>query len=555
MKLPCLAILLVLALAACFSRVEGFSFRDNEGSRIGLRQPRRTSRIEALFKLDQVVMPAGADGSHTLAFYLEYRGHMRGVTLEVYSGADELLRSVTIPYSSAMPVRYHVSLPPQSRIWGFRLVSEAPVQAEILAAGLAPVVSGFRFAADRLDIGELAVGLPENIAQPYLTTGEVDLSGIMQAAASSSTWIMRLGLRSLLGPPQKGQLPTAVLSFAAGESAKQSTLSVRMNTETQTITLPSTMFSQTPETLRVSTDSRQAVALSACEVSVASISELGSIPIEAGIILSYEQSQWRLAEVELFSWATLPEILIFDTLNYAVQAAYFKRLAFFAEKSGFVGTIPARASIADLHGYNAHDYRAEDLAAFFLKAAREQIPLGAEEERLKRILIANNVLQETQTGLTARRGSIISISRSSNAALRELLLSHECLHAIFFSHAAYRGRCFVVWEALSQQEQQFWRLFLEWAGYEVSMPYLVVNEFQAYVLQYDEERTNSYFRDVIAARLLRSMPNERDFIETFLRQRPESFRRSHRDLEQALWEEARLSAGVLAVRLLEQPPL
>ena len=48
-----------------------------------------------------------------------------------------------------------------------------------------------------------------------------------------------------------------------------------------------------------------------------------------------------------------------------MQDDLLKRMAFFTEKEGFRGRLAADEEIKDLHGFNAHDYRAETLAAFF----------------------------------------------------------------------------------------------------------------------------------------------------------------------------------------------
>ncbi len=82
------------------------------------------------------------------------------------------------------------------------------------------------------------------------------------------------------------------------------------------------------------------------------------IPADPGTILTWDRSQWRRPDFELFSWDRYPGVLIFDTASYNVQDDLFNRLAFFVEKAGHVGTIPSPASLAGLHGYNAHDYQA-----------------------------------------------------------------------------------------------------------------------------------------------------------------------------------------------------
>ena len=67
------------------------------------------------------------------------------------------------------------------------------------------------------------------------------------------------------------------------------------------------------------------------------------IPADPADILSYRVESWRNSRYEVFSWDAFPEILIFDTANYAVQDRLFKRLAFFVEKTGFRGRLSTDA--------------------------------------------------------------------------------------------------------------------------------------------------------------------------------------------------------------------
>ncbi|MDR0409910.1 MAG: hypothetical protein LBH18_05890, partial [Spirochaetaceae bacterium] len=115
----------------------------------------------------------------------------------------------------------------------------------------------------------------------------------------------------------------------------------------------------------------------------------GMTPViaDTGFILKYPQDKWRNESYEIFFWESFPNILIFDTASYAVQDKLFKRLAFFAEKKGFKGRLARDEEIADLHGWNAHDYNAETLARFFDMAEKDAFPLLDEEIALREILI------------------------------------------------------------------------------------------------------------------------------------------------------------------------
>ena len=159
------------------------------------------------------------------------------------------------------------------------------------------------------------------------------------------------------------------------------------------------------------------------------------------MILSYRREAWRDARYEVFRWERFPSLLIFDTADYAVQERLFKRLAFFVEKAGFRGHLATDADIAALHGWNAHDYRAEDLAAFFEAARKTKFPLNAEETELRRILLASGLIRKAASAegfITSGEGAIISISRESVDYLRTLFITHEGFHGIFFQDKEFR---------------------------------------------------------------------------------------------------------------------
>ena len=79
-------------------------------------------------------------------------------------------------------------------------------------------------------------------------------------------------------------------------------------------------------------------------------------------------------------WKQFTEILIDDYKDYKVQDDMLKRLAFFVEKEGYRGRLAKDSEIKNLHGFNAHDYRGESLAAFFTLAAKENFPLNIKEK-------------------------------------------------------------------------------------------------------------------------------------------------------------------------------
>jgi hypothetical protein len=224
---------------------------------------------------------------------------------------------------------------------------------------------------------------------------------------------------------------------------------------------------------------------------------LEPVPADPGIILAYDQSQWRNPRYEVFRWEHFPSVLIFDTADYAVQDRLFKRLAFFVEKKGYAGRLMGDAALADLHGWNAHDYRAEDLAAFFAAARARNFPLTEEEEELETILRHTGVLK----GAGAGAGAVLSISRESSEYLRGLFMIHEGFHGLFFIDRDFQEFCRLRWEGLDPAARRFIRAYFDYQGYDGDDSFLVINEFMAHCLQQPVSRAAWYFGEVLAGRL------------------------------------------------------
>ncbi|MDR0706367.1 MAG: hypothetical protein LBF60_00640, partial [Treponema sp.] len=188
--------------------------------------------------------------------------------------------------------------------------------------------------------------------------------------------------------------------------------------------VPPGMFPSNPYPLRASVSSRMGTVR--LEASPERTFPLAPIPADPGIILAYRQGEWRDSRYEVFQWQGFPSLLIFDTANYRVQDNLFRRLAFFVEKAGYRGRLVPDQELEGQHGWNAHDYRAEDLAAFFERAETTHFPLLKEELELKEILFANGILKwETNEKIRAGSGAIISLSRDSSDVLRKQFMAHE----------------------------------------------------------------------------------------------------------------------------------
>jgi hypothetical protein len=233
------------------------------------------------------------------------------------------------------------------------------------------------------------------------------------------------------------------------------------------------------------------------------------VPADPGIVLDYPQELWRDPRYEVFRWDAFPQILIFDTADYEIQNTLFRRLAFFTEKAGFRGRLLSDAEIAGLHGWNAHDYRGEDLAAFFELARKTGFPLLPEERELEEILLeAGIILREGGGRLVPGEGALISISRESPDYLRSQFMIHEGFHGLFFIDEDFREFSSRRWENLSPQAKRFIRSYFDYQHYDIGDAYLMVNEFMAHCLQQSASQAPRYFGENLAGRLAASWRRE-----------------------------------------------
>ncbi|MBQ9909353.1 MAG: hypothetical protein IJM48_06095 [Treponema sp.] len=224
------------------------------------------------------------------------------------------------------------------------------------------------------------------------------------------------------------------------------------------------------------------------------------IQVDPGLIMKWPRNNWRGNDYELFEWDRFPGVLFFDVSTYAVQNDFFRRLAFFVEKAGFKGRLLSDEELKGKHGYNAHDYKADDLARFFEKARLENFPLNEKELLLKEILTHNGVLQILPDGgIVAGRGAVISVSQESPLYLRTTFIAHEGWHGIFFIDEEFRNTVDSIYYTIDSKTLAYLRRYFQVTpslNYDVHDDYLMKNEFMAYMLQRPLSQTASYFVDM-----------------------------------------------------------
>jgi len=270
------------------------------------------------------------------------------------------------------------------------------------------------------------------------------------------------------------------------------------------------------------------------------IFSLEPIPMDPGAILSYPLNSWRDKRYEVFRWDNFPEILIFDTADYAVQNRMLKRLAFFVEKAGFRGRLAHDSEIAELHGWNAHDYRTEDLAAFFEAARKLNFPLLVEERELETMLLHAGIIRRNSSGqIIPGKGAIISLSRESDKTdrgLRPRFMAHEGFHGLYFIDEEFRNFSRARWEIFPIEAKTFLLAFFEFQAYDIKDNNLVINEFMAHVLQLPVSQAAWYFGDYQPNRMIAASPRRESSLPEYSEITPEG-RRFWPDLAKAFTEE------------------
>lgn len=219
------------------------------------------------------------------------------------------------------------------------------------------------------------------------------------------------------------------------------------------------------------------------DVQVKAFAPGAGIQADPKTLLAWPAKAWRDPRREWFSWSGTT-VLVLITADYRVQDDYLKRLAFFVEKAGYRGRLVPDAEIASLHGWNAHDYAAPDLARFYTQAAAESFPLNGSETELRDKLVETGILlPEGPNSWVAGAGALVGISDQSPPALKAVLFGHEAFHGLYYTSEEFRSGVASVWEGLSEGARNAFRSFLAMSQYDPGNEALMVNEFQAYLLQ------------------------------------------------------------------------
>lgn len=517
-----LAAALLLAVG-CSSKIQGFAFEAPEGARVDIWQSPRMPRDQETRFTPGAGRPSSPEyhlaspvvvASTGESFALTYVSDFGPCTLTIFSDRHKVLKSFPLPSTGGSPLRFLFPLEKESRIWGWQLSAPAGQTRETLTqqgAAVLAYVHGFV-----IDAGLLSVDGSVEVLSASTGAASARLPEVTRTEMGSGIWLLRFTLGD-------GAAGGRVLFTEPGGRSEAFEVNPASTPGWLDFARGSMPF--VPREIQFTGTLRS--------LQVLRVPAEAPIPADPGEILDWDQSSWRKPDFELFSWSRFPRVLIMDMASYEIQDAFFKRLAFFVEKAGHAGRLESLSALAGLHGYNAHDYRAEDLARFFTAAGKDSAGLSVEEGALERLLEDNGVVKKTADGFGPGDGCILSISRGSPPILRSLLLTHESFHGLFFTIPAFRDATEAAWTALTADEQAVWTDYLGTHGYDTTDHYLVVNEFQSYLLQ--QERANVRgFQNLTLQRMRAGTAREAGLARRLAASRPASFLDSFDALDSAL---------------------
>jgi len=345
--------------------------------------------------------------------------------------------------------------------------------------------------------------------------------------------------------PNEAAVGRVELTFARGTEERSYLLTPNPGEHTVYVYSASCRFS--PESLRVDSNDPafRVITLDVNPFSPDHLAPGAPIPADLGTILTYDPTDWRTKDFELFSWSLVPDVLVFDFRTYDVQGEYLSRFAYFIEKKGFAGRLLTRAEAKGLNGWNAHDYRPQDIARFYQTVQDEHFTLRPEERRLRDILAHNGVIKQVAGRWEPGKGALISVAQSSWYLLRYLLLTHEAFHGIYFTHPDYRAAVHTVWDHIAPEEKQFWRLLLGSQDYNTEDRYLVINEFQAYLMQQPLQAVDARYRGWAVRYVENRFPSQAPTLTRMMQQQPETFLDTAKRLDAAVYRAAGVRAGEL----------
>ena len=577
------AALVLLATTTCAQRAVDLPFTDAAGEQVRVRAERRPreqagaaragllaatalSPRHAVRSTARLVLAKPVPVYAAEAVTVAVRSDLAEFTVDLFSGADTVALSRTVALGGSGTIHHQIVLDTSFELWGLQL--HAPAAAAEGHLELAGVAVAAPAGALLVRDAELIAGsgfTPRGGARfdgTALRPVDLELAAWLFPASAAAAaqdgagrpawpWLLALGLHN------PGAAGGELRIHLEGDGMRRSFVVIRQAGR-QLVYLHGGEIGFQPRRVLLEHAAAGAAGAPATGLFSAAVLALppggageppAAVPADLGTILRLDRTHWRRDDFELYEWSGVPggaeaPVLVFDTADYATQARLFRRLAFFVEKRGFRGQLLGDDELAGRRGYNAHDYAAPDLARFFSLAQEQGVALNDAELLLRSVAVTHGILQpDPGGGWRAGTGAILSISQASYAQLRDLLLRHEALHGLYFTHAPFREAVWAAWQQLTEDEQRFWILLLAAVNYDVDYPDLVVNEFQSYLLQQDANRVANFLA-VWNGRLRARHPEHADAIAA-VTGATGRWRELHRRLAAALAEAAGIHSDAL----------
>ena len=171
---------------------------------------------------------------------------------------------------------------------------------------------------------------------------------------------------------------------------------------------------------------------------------------------------------------------------------------------------------------------------------------------MRTVLFHNGIIVRTERGIEAGHGAIISISRQSTQSIRYRLLTHECLHGIYFTEERFRETVAAVFQQTDPRARLFLRRYFELypsLQYDTDDSYLLQNEFMAYLLQQNSSQLRPYYVDRIS--WLRVMNKAEPELRAYIRKTDaEDFMQAAEQMSAFLYTRWGLKAGRITLAAL-----
>jgi hypothetical protein len=540
-----IATLCAATLWSCRAQtVAGFRWTDQGGKAMAFSQSGRMPEGEegsfsGLEAANRYVLaePVQLAGGRAIAVDVEPVGGAGSrVTLGVSSepDGDPAAVEATFPLLEGK-ARFYLRAKEHTRIASVSAKSKGEGAFRITAISMPSAIAGMDAGSEGLSVSsgfKLAVGR----GSQELTI-ESPFAGLPVAEGFSGDGMT--GLLIAYGPAKNGAARTEGISLIATRSdGRESSMTLRIGPGGRRTVLDSGLFPQ--NTTRIAASAPEGAAVDGFFAAALGRNDYELADLSRVIASGAPRDG---SDFALFRWDALPSVLVLVFKDYDTQDRYLKRLAFFVEKAGYRGTLQRDEVIGPLHGWNAHDYRPEDLAAFFEKASAASFPLSPQELSLEKLLVARGILRDEGGKLGAGKGALISVSLETEQALRRTLLVHESTHAIFFADEEYRAFVRKTWSSMTDDEKWFWKAYFAWAMYDTGSDYLMANEFQAYLMQQPTASAAEYFTSRKADELLAKHPELQAKVDEYMKRYGGSFEARARDLEAWLSRKYGFSAG------------